>query len=220
MEIFLKNNLIVELRDIIRFNRTFVIDAANEHDAAEKEQLLREWTQEPFPDLFNKWCIVCYYRDYEMYPLPLNMEFNEYHQNKRYNMVCKIFQIETPDNIIFKLILVFREYYEDNEMFYILLNNINNINNILNEFPYNESPLLRRDSMNNWIKVQANAKTIASYRVENGEKFWGHYNPSVGYKTSSLPNCELLKEQEVHRERGRGKRKKHRSKKTKKLGNL
>lgn len=74
---FLTNNHLVELQDIIRFNKRFIIDAANEHDAAEKEQLLREWTQEPFPDMFNKWCIVCFYRDYEMYPLPASMYYKK-----------------------------------------------------------------------------------------------------------------------------------------------
>ena len=225
MEIFLKNNLIVELRYIIRFNRTFVIDAANEHDAAEKEQLLREWTQEPFPDLFNKWCIVCYYRDYEMYPLPTKLfriksSFQHFLTNN--TMICKIFQIESSDNIIFKLILSFRNRI-DSDCYFILLNNINNITNILNEFPYNESPLLRTDPVNNWSKYYTSTDNLeyAHYK-DDAEPWWesisGHQY--LSYKTTSFPNCELLKEQEVHRERGRGKRKKHRSKKTKKLGNL
>lgn len=215
---FLTNNHLVELQDIIRFNRTFVIDATNEHDAAEKEQLLRDWAEEPFPDLFNKWCIVCYYRDYEMYPLPTRLfriksSFQHFLTNN--TMICKIFQIESSDNIIFKLILSFRNRI-DSVCYIILLNNINNITNILNEFPYNESLLLRREPQNNWMKVDTSGTHRAHYKDET-ESYWETIS-GLRYNTSSVPNCELLKEQEVHRERGRGKRKKHRSKKTKKLG--
>jgi hypothetical protein len=239
MNEFLKNNPLVELQDIISFNRKFVIDAANDHDAAEKEQLLRDWTQEPFPDMFNKWCVVCYSRDYVMYPIRINIGIHKKSYEGQFgpcNMVCKIFQIENSENIIFKLILCFEQKNSFFQPFFsIILNNINNITNILNEFPYNESLLLRTDPVNNWSRAHnftdyrerhleyARYKDDADPRWEdNADHGWesisGHQY--LRYNTSSVPNCELLKEQEVHRERGRGKRKKHRSKKTKKLGNL
>lgn len=143
-------------------------------------------------------------------------------------MVCKIFQIESSDNIIFKLIVSFG-IWNTVESFCILLNNINNITNILNEFPYNESPLLRREHANNWVHIACPRQKqliieYASYRDKDGriEPYWESMPQYIyiSYKTTSFPNCELLKEQEVHRERGRGKKQKKRRHKTKKLGNL